>query len=527
MSAIDLEGSQFKSSTIQKTDNQTESQNTSQREIEMNACELFSLVRMQFVEVTEEMRMRRANDENNEERVRRLTTEKFELNRNREEEVTRLMKIIETQKQELLQQKKEFEQKINLEAESKSLQTMSIELSTKGIKSLKDEIMNLQLARSALEKKIADQEHLLQMQERSCSENDTRIIALEKGIQTTRSSCEEMNTQLEHLGRLVVKTDSMQRKLIQVNAHQKCQLSSRAANIVDLQTELTRTRAQLSLLQAAGKQEHDGLIVVTGVAEEKERVEKLMATQRHMEEDAERLQRKHQFVLSSLSESSAQLSLMQKQLDRSMEENAGYQLELDEALSTQQSDQQKLRHAEVHQRSVNAQLAQANEKLHRTREELTQANEPLAALKEENESLKRKFEELHSREQENLQNPIPFDRSTTEKLFFAKQTQTVAFMAAITASQTTQTDPLIEESQYKRARVDSSCDIQDGPLFDSSSTHFEDTVDIKRQVQTVMQRLLEVLVENINVDGLDTHTSASTIESVWNDPLQQNDSEQC
>jgi len=116
----------------------------------------YESVKTRLLQTVEELKMRRINDKENEDKINKLITEKFELKKTKEEEINSLNTIIENLKQEHLQLQKGFDEKTKVHEEEKAAQNITINSSSKGISSLKDEILALQLSKHSLEKKVKD-----------------------------------------------------------------------------------------------------------------------------------------------------------------------------------------------------------------------------------------------------------------------------------------------------------------------------------------------------------------------------------
>lgn len=287
----------------------------------------YESVKTRLLQTVEELKMRRINDKENEDKINKLITEKFELKKTKEEEINSLNTIIENLKQEHLQLQKGFDEKTKVHEEEKAAQNITINSSSKGISSLKDEILALQLSKHSLEKKVKDMDHQLQVESHGKNEIANRLKEFEKSSDCIHQQFIELNTRLEYLSNLVVKTEDMHQKLIQVNTHQKCIISNHQTDILKYQKEIMSKTALLKesemRMEPKDNQDNDNKHNDTQMKE-------MLNLQLQLEKELETTRNQKKFLMSSLSECNTLLSTVQSKYDESNDINATLHFNVDE-----------------------------------------------------------------------------------------------------------------------------------------------------------------------------------------------------
>uniref|UniRef100_A0A7M5V4N0 Uncharacterized protein n=1 Tax=Clytia hemisphaerica TaxID=252671 RepID=A0A7M5V4N0_9CNID len=141
-------------------------------------------------------------DKEAETKINNLIKEKFELKKIKDEELVMLSTSCDELKQENLKLNKELEKKTKLHEEEKNTQNMSISSTSQGIRSLKDEILSLQLTKYSLQKKIKDQDHQLQSECRARDDTSKQIEIFKKSTEEYKQQCEGVSKRLHHLSKL-------------------------------------------------------------------------------------------------------------------------------------------------------------------------------------------------------------------------------------------------------------------------------------------------------------------------------------
>uniref|UniRef100_A0A7M5TXX3 Uncharacterized protein n=1 Tax=Clytia hemisphaerica TaxID=252671 RepID=A0A7M5TXX3_9CNID len=167
-----------------------------------NLKQNYDSLKRKFLELAEELKMRRKNDKEAETKINNLIKEKFELKKIKDEELVMLSTSCDELKQENLKLNKELEKKTKLHEEEKNTQNMSISSTSQGIRSLKDEILSLQLTKYSLQKKIKDQDHQLQSECRARDDTSKQIEIFKKSTEEYKQQCEGVSKRLHHLSKL-------------------------------------------------------------------------------------------------------------------------------------------------------------------------------------------------------------------------------------------------------------------------------------------------------------------------------------
>ncbi|XP_067045807.1 coiled-coil domain-containing protein 73-like [Acropora muricata] len=202
--------------------------------------------RNNLFEAIEELRIQRNLEEENEERIRSLMTEKQELERIKDEVVSKNAYLLEQHAQNELDIKKRHEDRLSQYEDEKTKQAVAIECTEKELKVLKDEIRALHLVKYSLEKKIKEQERLIQLQNSARDSHESQMTALEQRSRAALDECTRLADLVERTESNFSVVSRLHRKLIYTNEHQKCLLESHEKDVESKTLELVALKAAIS-----------------------------------------------------------------------------------------------------------------------------------------------------------------------------------------------------------------------------------------------------------------------------------------
>ncbi|VDH94668.1 Hypothetical predicted protein [Mytilus galloprovincialis] len=158
-------------------------------------------MRNSLTEILEEVKLRRNNDLENEERIRHLVQEKYEMERKLDGEKCHFASLSEEHDKKVAEIKRQFEDKIKvLKAEVKQNQVFK-DCGQKETKSLKDDIRSLQITNYNLEKKLREQGRKLQLQTSSTNQHLKQLSSAEEKFQTISTYCKKISESQDRLSR--------------------------------------------------------------------------------------------------------------------------------------------------------------------------------------------------------------------------------------------------------------------------------------------------------------------------------------
>ncbi|XP_022102675.1 coiled-coil domain-containing protein 150-like isoform X2 [Acanthaster planci] len=198
-----------------------------------------------FYECIEELKIRRAIDAENEERINQLVSTQHDHQRAIKEEIAKNSALSERHSQELRELERQQEEKIHqLQAEKKKL-TLAAEAWEKEMEAIKDDIRTLQLTKYSLEKTIKDQDQRLQMQGSARSSHLSKMTELEALGREAGKQCGAVAGQLKHLEADVQAAQKLNGRLSFINQHQTCTIRSLEVDLKQKTQEIVSLRAQL------------------------------------------------------------------------------------------------------------------------------------------------------------------------------------------------------------------------------------------------------------------------------------------
>jgi len=291
----------------------------------------YDVLKRKFLEIAEELKMRRVNDQEAETKINNLITEKFELKKHKDEEITKLSNNCEELKIENLNLNKELEKKAKLHEEEKNTQTMSANSSCQGIKSLKDEILALQLTKYSLQKKIKDQEHQLQSESRTREDVLKQIDIFKCTTEEYKQQYAELSKRMQYLSDLVIKTENMHQNLVDKSSHHQTIISKYEETMTRIQGELTQTKAKLVQLQKEKEKDDKGLPHSTKSLSGEPGEQQLRSINDQLKNEVNVALQQKQFYMNSLSEVNRTLMGVQVKYDSTHAQRQTLQTTLDES----------------------------------------------------------------------------------------------------------------------------------------------------------------------------------------------------
>ncbi|XP_041360466.1 coiled-coil domain-containing protein 73-like isoform X2 [Gigantopelta aegis] len=197
-----------------------------------------------------------------------------------------------------------------MEGETKQLSVYR-ECGEKEIKSLKDEVRNLQLSKYSLEKKIREQERLLQSQRSSAEQQLEELSNLEKKISEMNGHFRQVNQSHNRLEKNVIEAVKLNKTLMYINEHQKCLMDHHKTDLATLQTQLVEIKVRLEAKPKLEKDIHKYELENTVL---KQQVKHLTSYQDELTAEVEESKTKYETAIHELA--SAHL-LVERHLDSS------------------------------------------------------------------------------------------------------------------------------------------------------------------------------------------------------------------
>ncbi|XP_076084503.1 uncharacterized protein LOC143055258 [Mytilus galloprovincialis] len=202
-------------------------------------------MRNSLTEILEEVKLRRNNDLENEERIRHLVQEKYEMERKLDGEKCHFASSSEEHDKKVAEIKRQFEDKIKvLQAEVKQNQVFK-DCGQKETKSLKDDIRSLQITNYNLEKKLREQGRKLQLQTSSTNQHLKQLSSAEEKFQTISTYCKKISESQDRLSRNVKEAVKLNRDLMYTNEHQKCIIEQHKREITLLNSQILDTKVKV------------------------------------------------------------------------------------------------------------------------------------------------------------------------------------------------------------------------------------------------------------------------------------------
>ncbi|XP_046584266.1 serine-rich adhesin for platelets-like [Haliotis rubra] len=198
-----------------------------------------------LVEIIEEVKLRRGNDAESEERIKLLVNEKYQLERRCDAEVGQLSTIREQHQRHMSDLERNLQEKMRLlEEENKQLKVYR-KCGEKETESLKDSVRSLQLSKYSLEKSLREQEHKLQSHLSSSDQQLGELSALEQRLRSMTVHFQQLSNSQERLEKNVTEAVKLNRSLMYVNEHQKCVMEQQKVDLHRCQQQVVTVSTQL------------------------------------------------------------------------------------------------------------------------------------------------------------------------------------------------------------------------------------------------------------------------------------------
>ncbi|XP_067664891.1 coiled-coil domain-containing protein 73-like [Haliotis asinina] len=198
-----------------------------------------------LVEIIEEVKLRRGNDAESEQRIKLLVNEKYQLERRCDAEFGQLSAIREQHQRHVTDLERNLQEKMRLlEEENKQLKVYR-KCGEKETESLKDSVRSLQLSKYSLEKSLREQEHKLQSHLSSSDQQLGELSALEQKLRSMTVHFQQLSNSQERLEKNVAEAVKLNRGLMYVNEHQKCVMEQQKADLHRCQQQVVTLSTQL------------------------------------------------------------------------------------------------------------------------------------------------------------------------------------------------------------------------------------------------------------------------------------------
>ncbi|XP_069105903.1 myosin heavy chain, cardiac muscle isoform-like [Argopecten irradians] len=206
-------------------------------EFHLNQVDSFRF-RTSLIEIVEELKLRRKNEAENEERTQMLIKEKHELERKIDVDANRIKNLQDENSKGLTETKRKFEEKMRVLEEKARQDSVQKESLEKEMEAMKDELRRLQLSKYTMEKLLRDQEQKVQIQSDSTQQHLQQLSAVEHKLQTFSSYCTKLVDSQQRLDRQVKEAIQLNQTLTYVNEHQKCLIGRDQEVIASLEARL-------------------------------------------------------------------------------------------------------------------------------------------------------------------------------------------------------------------------------------------------------------------------------------------------
>ena len=205
----------------------------------------FMRFQSQLVNALEELQLKRIGESESEERIKHLMDGQHDLNKKLDEALQRAVKAEDSQEEKVCGIKKQYETQIKSYLEDRNKLAFDCKCAEKEMKGIKDEIMALQLDKYNLEKKLKEQERKLYLQN---SNKDATQEQLRELKSTSTSLTKRVNDQESNLGRLakcVEQYGLLNKKLMYINNHHECEITSYKTRVTSLQEKVLELSTRL------------------------------------------------------------------------------------------------------------------------------------------------------------------------------------------------------------------------------------------------------------------------------------------
>ncbi|XP_061183361.1 interaptin-like [Saccostrea echinata] len=372
----------------------------------MSAVECLRL-RSSLVEILEELKLRRMNDKDNEERIKRADQEKYQLIRKCESESQKLNEATKQYRKHLQDKDRMCEEKLSRMEEQLKQHKVFKDCTDKEINLLKDEIRKLEVVKYKLEKDVTEQERKLHLHVQSSEQHLNQLTETEESFKSLYTQCKQLSEAQAQLEESVQHAIKHNQALRYINEHQKCIVDEEKNHSLSLQAQLLEVR---SLLQQrpdeTSLQQYQQEITSLN-----QRLERLKSEKEKAEEEVKEYETKYEKVTQILEDTnrllvcqiknvelhkknSSQQTLVIEQLQKELSEVKG---ELQEVKAKKRSQIEQHREEAREWRQKNSEL---QDELNKITEELADQKKTCSDLEELNTTWSNQniqlTEQLHS-----------------------------------------------------------------------------------------------------------------------------------
>ncbi|XP_052832384.1 coiled-coil domain-containing protein 73 isoform X1 [Octopus bimaculoides] len=195
-----------------------------------------------LLEIVEELKVRRKNDNEYEERMQDLRKTNLELSKNYNIEQKNNSNCIEQCQKRIQEAYNEYEQKILLNGENMEKFRLLYLSKEDEITALKEEIKNLQLENFGYQKQIKDQEQKIELQLMIADHHVKQMSQVESKFISINTHIQALGLSQKSLKENVQNSCQLQQKLERVNKHVRCQWKQCNADLASLQQEILQMK---------------------------------------------------------------------------------------------------------------------------------------------------------------------------------------------------------------------------------------------------------------------------------------------
>ncbi|XP_065940174.1 coiled-coil domain-containing protein 73 [Magallana gigas] len=198
-----------------------------------------------LMEILEELKMRRINDKENEERIKKADQEKYDLSRKCEAETQKLNESKEQFQKQIQDADRKCRERLSQTEEQLKQQKVFKDCTEKEINGLKDEIRNLEVVKYTLEKDLKEQERKLQLHVQSSEQHLNQLTETEHRFKALQLQCKQLSEAQAQLEDSVQHAVRHNQALLYINEHQKCILNEEKHHVSSLQSQLLEVKSHL------------------------------------------------------------------------------------------------------------------------------------------------------------------------------------------------------------------------------------------------------------------------------------------
>ncbi|XP_072042748.1 uncharacterized protein [Amphiura filiformis] len=363
-------------------------------------------IKNKFLENIEELRILRASDGENTQKITEMVTEKHEMERKMEDAFSANTNQAEEHIRDLAEVRKQMEQKMQKLESDKNQTMMKTDIWEKEVKTLKEQLKLLLVDKYSMEKTTKEQEHRIQMQSSAADSHISQMRALEERCKDLMNDFSNFGEQLTGLSAEVKCATELNNKLSRVNTHQKCIIESVTQENRDKRDKIVKIKAE-----HADKSPSDGDTKLKEKNATIQRLEELIANKvkanQQLENKLKEMKEAQQRTLKALSESHL---LTDRHLDSSLKSAGDVSLLKDELnktkLSLQNTEKQlttsqeelevERRQREVMESEFKSQILQTETSLKKLQDERADVSRANRNLDELNSSWAKKNIELNA-----------------------------------------------------------------------------------------------------------------------------------